>query len=43
VEKIDFSFKAGRCRNPNVIELHGAGLPADNWRCASARLARSSP
>jgi hypothetical protein len=30
VGKIDFSFKACRCRNTHVIEVHGAGLPADN-------------
>ena len=30
VGQIDFSFKVGRCRNTNVIELHGASLHADN-------------
>src|SRR5262245_11607187 len=35
VRKIDFSLKAGRNRNSNVIELHSARLPADNRRSAS--------
>src|SRR5262249_32316241 len=42
VGQIDFPFKASRCRNANVIELHSARPPADNRRSASARLASSS-